>query len=318
MEMKPIHVINEGLAYIDKNLDTALTVFDIANQLGYSEYHFSRIFKAEMKMPVMAYVRKRRLIHASADIIEGQKILDVALRYGWSSHAGFTKAFKKEFGFSPVILKAFVMQMNQLEGDSMGHVFLHRTDENTTKEQLYEILAEKMNHPGKYTGTKDLEKVYAIALKAYEGVRRYSGEEYITHPLHVAILLTEMEAEESVVLAGLLCDVFRKGKLPVNVLEKHLPSKVRKIITELENFNPQSVDINMQEDAVLVKLAERLHNMRTIGFMGEEAQKEKAKETAELFLPIARKLGNKKLADELNDLALCNMAAQISETYYFY
>lgn len=70
-----------------------ITIEEIANSVGYSKFYFSRIFKAEMNISVMEYVKERKMIRASELILKGEKILDVAIEYGWESHGGFIKAF---------------------------------------------------------------------------------------------------------------------------------------------------------------------------------------------------------------------------------
>lgn len=140
---------------------------------------------------------------------------------------------------------------------------------------------------------KVLHDVYLAACMAYNGKRRYSGEEYVTHPINVAILLAELGAERDTVLAGLFCDVKEKGN-DTN-LANVLPAGVLKIVRQIEYKNT--------EEAVLVKLAERLHNMRTIDYIDERKKAQKARETIEIYLPLARRVNNQKLTDELNDLA---------------
>lgn len=87
-----------------------------------------------MNMTVMEYVNKRRLIRASEDIVSGEKVIDAAMKYGWQSHSGFTRAFTKEFHFSPSLLKAMLYEMSVLQGgNGMNHVFLEATQEGMKK-----------------------------------------------------------------------------------------------------------------------------------------------------------------------------------------
>ena len=139
-----------------------------------------------------------------------------------------------------------------------------------------------------------LDAVYQCACKAYEGKYRYSGEEYITHPLNVAILLTELGVTADTVMAGLFCDVVSKGNC--SNLEKELPAGIWSIVKGLE--------AKQADEAIIVKLVERLHNMRTIKFMDEGKRAEKVKETIEIYMPLARRVGHRKLTEELNNLAL--------------
>ena len=104
-------IIRKSKEYIEKHIDEVLTVAKIAGTVGYSEYHFSRIFRQETGVSVMEYVKSEKLRRASGDIRNGAKIVDTAVKYGWESHNGFTKAFKKEFGYCPALLRAMVMSM---------------------------------------------------------------------------------------------------------------------------------------------------------------------------------------------------------------
>ncbi len=302
MVMESNTVVNRALKYIDEHLEEPILVQDVAGFAGYSEYHFARMFKAYMNVSVMEYVTKRRLIRASEDIINGEKIIDVAIRYGWQSHSGFTKSFKKEFGFYPSFLRAMIIEMRSYGGSVMNHVFLEQTKQNATKEELFEILQAKVAKNGIDIKPEELKKVYNCACKAYEGVKRYSGDEYVTHLLNVAIVLTELGSGANVVMAGMFCDVAGKGTVPLESLKEELHSDVYEIIRQAQDFDTLTGDNS--EEVVIIKLAERLHNMRTIEFIDEEKQKIKAKETLELFMPLARKLGNKKLIDEMNDISM--------------
>lgn len=302
--MESKDVIMKSLRFIEDNLEVQLNIVDIASYLGYSEYHFSRMFKCQMEVSVMEYVKRRKLIKASDGIIKGEKIIDVAFRYGWLSHSGFTKAFKQEFGISPVLLKAMIMQIDCLGGNTMNHVFMGQTEEHATKEQLYEMLKEACAKNESTIDEKKLEKVYEAACIFYAGKTRYSGDAYITHTLNVAIILTQMEANENVICAGLLCDVLQKTEISVEALKSKVPGDVANIVIRLKEFNAKQINIIEDEEVVMVKLAERLHNMRTIEFMDEKIKVIKAKETIDLFLPIARKMGNQKLIEEMNDLAI--------------
>lgn len=298
---EPKEIVDQALDYIDKNLQEQLSVKKIALASGYSEYHFARIFKSYMNVSVMEYVAKRRLIKATEKILEGYKIIDVALEYGWGSHTGFTKAFKKEFGFCPAFLRVMAMEIKNLEGNSMSYIFLKRTDEHATKEELFGILKECMKENGILYDTEMLTDLYTYACSAYRGVKRHSGDEYITHTLNVAIILAELNAEFSVICGGIFCDVLEKGNVTLENIRQQIPDEIADIVGRIEQFHGKSAN---DEAVIMIKLAERLHNMRTVQFMDRNMQKVKAKETLDWFMPLARKLGNQKLIDELNDLSL--------------
>lgn len=186
------------LAYIEKNLEMPISVKQIAERMGYSEYHFSREFKKVMGTSIMDYVIRRKLVKASEMLISGKSVLETAVQFGWQSHGGFTKAFKREYGFSPSLLK---------------------------------ILKE--------------------------------------------------------------------------TIVGRLPAEIRQILMEAVKFDvKRDVLTEQKEGAVMVKLADRLHNMRTLDFLEENRRPQKAKETIEFFMPMAQKLGNQKIIEELNDLSL--------------
>lgn len=302
MVMKAIKTVNMVLKYIDEHLEEALTTDVLARVAGYSEYHFIRIFKSHMNVTLMEYVCKRRLIKASEDILSGEKIIDVAMKYGWQSHSGFTKAFKKEFGFYPSLLRAMKFSVENLGGSAMSHVFLESTKVGTTKEELFAILQKKMKVNGVYVEQNKLDKVYRSACNVYENVKRCSGEEYVTHPINVSIVLAELGATADIILAGMFCDVAKKGVVSLEDLSNDLPKEIYDIVVRVQAAGYELTIAT--EEVLLVKLAERLHNMRTIEFIDESKKREKAEETIELFMPLARKLGNKKLIDELNDLSM--------------
>lgn len=180
----------------------------------------------------------------------------------------------------------------------MGQITCVKLSEELTKEELLVKLRETLSENAVAYNEKELSRMYALSCQVYDGMRRYSGSEYVTHPLHVAILLADMGAEENVVYAGMFCDARKKTE------EKNLP--VSKEIWNLINTVNTCEDLGEIKDerAVLIKLAERLHNMRTVEFMDKDRAGIKARETFGVFLPMARKLKNEKLVSELNDLAV--------------
>lgn len=290
------------LKYIETHISEPLTIKQLAQIAGYSEYHFIRLFKEYTNMSCMYYIRKRRLIKASEDIVNGNRIIDVAFQYGWQSHSAFTKSFKREFGFSPSLLRTMCMEINCLGSNYMNGIFMKQTKIGETKEQLLEKLKISMRENGIIIKEEQLLNVYQCACRVYADVKRYSGEEYVTHTLNVSILLSEMGAEPRVVLSGMLCDAAKKGIKDLNICREQLPSEVFDIVSDLEIKNEDLK--NASEEVVQIKLAERLHNMRTIEYIPVAKKDLKIKETIEIFMPLAKKLNNIKLIDELNDLLL--------------
>ena len=94
-------IIRASAEYIDTHLKEPLSVDSLAAMAGFSPYYYCRLFSLYMEMPAMEYVRRRRLAYAAREICQGKRILDVAMDYGFESHNGFTKAFRKVYGYSP-------------------------------------------------------------------------------------------------------------------------------------------------------------------------------------------------------------------------
>ena len=286
-------VMNHVLKYIEEHLEESLNIKRLAELAGYSEYHFIRMFKRYTNETVMEYVCRRRLIRACEDILLGMRIIDVAIKYGWQSHSAFSKSFNREFGFPPSLLKTMKLEIDCIGGSYMNHIFLQTTKIGMSKEELLELLEETMDKNSIAFAPKKLSEVFKVACNAYKDKKRYSGEEYVTHPINVSILLAELGAEQDIILAGMFCDVSTKGN-DAN-LENELPYDIWNIVKRIDNQESNEV--------ILIKLAERLHNMRTIDYIDENKKVAKAKETIEIYMPLARKINNQKLIDELNNLA---------------
>ena len=134
-------VMKQILTYIEEYLEDKITTKELADFAGYSEYHFIRLFKKYTNMTVTEYVIKRKLIKASEEIIERNKIIDVAFKYGCQSHSSFTKAFNRELGFKPSLLRAVTLEIKNLGGaivasvwrNCMNHVFLESTNVGKVK-----------------------------------------------------------------------------------------------------------------------------------------------------------------------------------------
>lgn len=185
------------------------------------------------------------------------------------------------------------LEIDCIGGSYMNHIFLQTTKIGMSKEELLELLEETMDKNSIAFAPKKLSEVFKVACNAYKDKKRYSGEEYVTHPINVSILLAELGAEQDIILAGMFCDVSTKGN-DAN-LENELPYDIWNIVKRIDNQESNEV--------ILIKLAERLHNMRTIDYIDENKKVAKAKETIEIYMPLARKINNQKLIDELNNLA---------------
>jgi GTP pyrophosphokinase len=188
-------------------------------------------------------------------------------------------------------------------------------------EELYDILIAtiKKYHPS--GDVSQIEKAYKMARTAHGDQRRKSGEPYIIHPLHTAIILAELELDKETIIAGLLHDVLEDTYVTKERMIEEFGVEVTELVdgvTKLTKLNYDSDKVEEQAEnlrkmflamakdirVILIKLADRLHNMRTLQFMKPEKQKEKARETMDIYSPIANRLGISKIKIELDDLAL--------------
>ncbi len=191
----------------------------------------------------------------------------------------------------------------------------------TSPEVLYEklIQAIKRYHPS--DDITLVEKAYHVSDEFHKEQKRKSGEPYIIHPLCVAIILAELEMDKETIAAGLLHDVVEDTNMSLDELSREFGTEVSFLVdgvtkltqlswdmdkVEIQAENLRKMFLAMAKDirVIIIKLADRLHNMRTGEFWKPEKQKEKARETLEIYAPIADRLGISKIKVELDDLSL--------------
>ena len=164
----------------------------------------------------------------------------------------------------------------------------------------------------------DIARAYAFAEDAHDGQMRRTGHEYITHPLAVANVLTTMHMDHQSIMAAILHDVLEDTGVSKTTLADTFGSDVAEIVdgvsklatifksraeAQAENFQKMAMATARDIRVILVKIADRLHNMRTIGVMPPEKRKRTARETLEFYAPIANRLGMNSVRVELEDLA---------------
>ena len=195
------------------------------------------------------------------------------------------------------------------------------TSDFVSEEVLHQELLNRIlkYHPN--ADTSMVEKAYQIARDAHEGQVRKSGEPYIIHPLCVAIILADLELDKETIVAGILHDVVEDTVMTKEEIAKTFSPEVAELVdgvtklgqlsynadkVEIQAENLRKMFLAMAKDirVILIKLADRLHNMRTLKYMTPEKQKEKARETMEIYAPLAQRLGISKVKVELEDLSL--------------
>ena len=203
-----------------------------------------------------------------------------------------------------------------------NHGVIPKEEEQATPEELYARLIEKIKH---YHPSADdlrmIDKAYNFAKKSHGDQKRKSGEPYIIHPIHTALILADLELDKESIMAGLLHDVMEDTAATREIMIKEFGEEVTDLVDGVTKLTKLDYDVNKVEEqaenlrkmflamakdirVILIKLADRLHNMRTLMYMTPEKQKEKSKETMDIYAPIADRLGISKIKIELDDLAL--------------
>ena len=165
-----------------------------------------------------------------------------------------------------------------------------------------------------------IKKAYLFASKAHAGQLRLTGDDYMLHPLNVALILTEIYADAQTLSAALLHDVINFANVTIEEIEKEFGPEMKALVDGISRINKLSLSadnealvsyhkkilVGLSGDVriIILKIADRLHNMRTLWAIPENKRKEKAKETLEILAPIAHRLGINHIKSELEDLSL--------------
>ena len=172
----------------------------------------------------------------------------------------------------------------------------------TSPEVLYNKLIETIRQYHPSSDLSDIERAYKVAKEAHEGQFRKSGEPYIIHPLCVAIILAELELDKESIIAGLLHDVVEDTVMTSEDVAREfgvtkltqLNYQHDKIEVQAENLRKMFLAMAKDIRVIMIKLADRLHNMRTMQYQSPAKQVEKSRETMDIYAPIAHRLGISK------------------------
>lgn len=188
---------------------------------------------------------------------------------------------------------------------------------NKSYDELFKDLTDRIRENRLDVNMDKIEHAFILAYESHIGQRRKSGEDYILHPVEVAEILADMKMDTDTIVAGLLHDVVEDTLIVLEDIEDNFGKDVKKLVdgvTKLRNLprtdskkleNKRKMVIAMSEDirVVIIKLADRLHNMRTLKYMKPEKQQEKSKETIEIYAPIAHRIGMARIKWELEDIS---------------
>ena len=198
---------------------------------------------------------------------------------------------------------------------------LEHPEEGMTPDELFQELIVRVHRYHPSTDLSPIEKAYRFADEVHMRQLRKSGEPYIIHPLNVAIILADLELDKETIEAALLHDVVEDTPVTAEDIRDLFGEEVELLVdgvtkigqigysadkVELQAESLRKMFLAMAKDirVILIKLADRLHNMRTLQYMSPKKQVEKARETMDIYAPIAQRLGISKIKTELDDLAL--------------
>ena len=202
-----------------------------------------------------------------------------------------------------------------------------------TPEGLFQDLITEIRRYHPSDDLSQIEKAYQIARAAHKEQRRRSGEPYIIHPICVAIILAQLELDKESIIAALLHDIVEDTDTTLDQVAHDFGDEVALLVdgvtkltqlsvstdkVEVQAENLRKMFLAMAKDirVILIKLADRLHNMRTLEYMTTAKQKEKARETLEIYAPIADRLGISRIKTELDDLSLKYLEPEVYAELY--
>src|SRR5205809_1623324 len=186
-------------------------------------------------------------------------------------------------------------------------------------EELLEALLAELTAQRGDVGVELVTRAFRFAAAAHEGQQRRSGEPFITHPVGVATICVELRLDEQTIAAALLHDIVEDTEIELDTIRDEFGAEIAALVdgitkltrvqfqtreqAEAENYRKMVVAMAEDVRVILIKLADRLHNLRTIEYLGKQKQIQKSKEALEIYAPLAHRLGIHALKWELEDLS---------------
>jgi len=212
------------------------------------------------------------------------------------------------------------------DGHGKGREYTFRMTVIESQERHQELIDELIETVAAYNQDVDrdlLARAFAFAANAHDGQQRRSGEDFIHHPWGAAKICAELHLDEQTIAAALLHDVVEDTDTDIKEVRAEFGDEIAQLVegvtkltriqfqsreqAEAENYRKMIVAMAQDVRVILIKLADRLHNMRTIEYLGKQKQLQKARETLEVYAPLAHRLGINKLKWELEDLAFATL-----------
>jgi len=187
-------------------------------------------------------------------------------------------------------------------------------------DKLYSKIEAAMEKSGKQYDTGLIRSAYELAFRSHDGQLRKSGDPYITHPVAVTLILIEYGMDSETIAAALLHDVVEDTSVTLEDVTKQFGKSIALLVDGVTKLTKMSFSTKEEQQAenvrkmllamaqdvrvIIIKLADRLHNMRTMKFKSDSKQRQKALETMEVYAPLAHRLGIRAIKEELEDIAI--------------
>ena len=223
--MKYEQIIDDSIRYMKEHINEDLTAQNIANYVGYSVFHFCRIFSLITNLTVMEYIRKYRLSIARNELEGNKKIIDVALQYGFETASGFTKSFRKEFGYTPT---SYIVRMK-----STDTTFLKNIGEVLSPPEIVQKKSFKVAGYGIYTNVAEQNIAQVSAYwDSYQGANLENRlYEQLQPPQHgeIGVCIPYQNSEKGVYLFGVMVENFEK--VTSDMLVAEIPAATYAVFT---------------------------------------------------------------------------------------